>query len=135
MKPNIVKPRDVAVTLLDTFVKHRGEHNAITSHELFTQIWLREPKEDLGDIYRWQTIKTALHYLRFNTKCFIVSRRNKNGLWEYFVPTNMMQAEPYMKRNEVHAKMLKEANKRCRQSVNEKWYLEAWKIPEVRKIK
>ena len=122
--------RNVARVVMTIMRSHIGEENALTGNELFKKVFGKKRQtmasmESLVDELRWSYLKRAMHYLRKNTKCFIIGKEDE-GNWEYFVVSTQYEADYYINILQNNIKRMKYMQKKVRKAVKEKWYLKEW---------
>jgi len=107
--------------LLIVFRSHVGIINAISQSDLFVELTGHKPTSKLEDWVRWELIKKAMHRLRKETKCFVISKRTINT-FIYFVPSTIPEAKIYVNNLNSTIESIKTMQSKAILSVKKKWY-------------
>lgn len=126
LRRKIMTVTNIAYMLAKCMKYHIGIENAIMMEDLFMVIYQRERKPDYVDDFRWDYVRKAMHRLRQSEKCFIVSVRDQQNNYSYFVPTNKDEAMVYVTALENNIKRQRAMQQKVMKSVNEGWYKLDW---------
>jgi hypothetical protein len=119
----------VAKRLAIIMRKHIGYQNAVKRDKLFEYVYGINPMDinELQEIALWAILKSALHYLRQRTKCFITNKRTKGGSTiEYFVVKDNSDAQCYTDIVNKITTQMRQMEKRAYKAVREEWWKYEW---------
>lgn len=132
-----MKTETIQVSLTDSlyelFKEHIGKENGIDQKDIMSHIYGKRMPYYQEMFIWYRKILPAMHYLRKNTKCFLISswvkteeRTTINLTPDYerifYVLKSKEELKHYKVRCKKQIKGLKEIIKRATLSVKEKWY-------------
>ena len=120
------------INLADKVLKimrgHVGVDNAITKQQLFKQVFGVEfSTSNYSHYFAYDILKSALHFCRKHTMCFIISKTNNRNVI-FYVINSSNDVVAYHKDIDNKIKNMGAMKGRATTSVMEQWYKQAWQI-------
>jgi hypothetical protein len=131
MQDKHLATRTIAERLGSILPHHIGRKNAISRDELFKKIFHRYPSDkSLADYVRYDFLKRAMHFLRQQTHCFVISHQML-GSYYFYVIDSQDDVDVYVNRLEQSIKQMRKMQRRAQQSFDDEWSSQDWKIKKV----
>lgn len=134
LRRKVMTINNIMYVVAKIMTNHKGLDKAISSDDLFREVYGAERKADYVDDFRWDYIRRAMHKLRQRTKLFIASNKMKGGSYEYFVPTDPREAQIYIDNIENNITRMRSMQRKAMKSVIDEWYKLDW-IEESKQLK
>jgi hypothetical protein len=120
----------IAKLLIEIMREHIGMKNGISREELFKAVFgfYSDEINELQEVALWSILKSALHFLRQRTKCFVTNARTSDHDIEYFVVKDFSDAQCYSEIVHRITAQMKKMEKKSYRAVSEEWFLLEWTI-------
>jgi hypothetical protein len=122
----------IAKILIVVMRKHIGMKNSISREELFKAVFgfYSDEINELQEVALWYIVKSAMHFLRQRTKCFITNRRVSNYQIEYFVVKDFEDAQCYSEIVHRIATQMHAMEKKAYEAVEKEFWRYEWVFTE-----
>jgi hypothetical protein len=126
LRRKVMTINNIMYVVAKIMTRHKGIDNAISSDNLFYEVYGAKRNPDYIDDFRWDYIRRAMHKLRQRTKLFVANQRGANGDFFYFVPTTESEAQIYIDNIERNISRMRSMQRKAMKSVIDEWYKLDW---------
>jgi hypothetical protein len=132
-KKILATKKAIAKLLIEIMREHIGRENSIRRNDLFKKVYGLDPYDinELQELALWSILKSALHFLRQRTKCFVTNARTADHDIEYFVVKEIEDAICYSDIVQRITRQMKAMEKRAYKAVQEGWYELEWVVDDA----
>lgn len=116
---------NIAEAIIRIFEPCVGQRNAISKSALYKKLFNKPFEDSLADFVRWDFTKRAMHLLRQQSNCFVISERREDD-WYLFVVSSDAEVQVYVNTLENSIKKMRSMMKRAQQAVDQRWHQKTW---------